>query len=418
MDFLLPNLGSTYSSMLDGLKARDEDILKWLDGTSSTNLPVGAKRWNSTNTYWEKFDGVSWSPLASKYLINVDQVDGCTVNDSGTTTTDLWTASKITSQLNTKVNTSTYTASDILTKLKTVDGAASGLDTEFVNGRASASTNTGNTVVIRDNNGDFSAGTITATLVGNSSTSTKLTTARTLALTGNVTGSATFDGSANATITATVSSINGIVPNTDNVVNTIVQRDVNGDISARSLKSSFSTTNGNVNFIMTQVNQTTDSQLKPCTPQQLASVVQPHIQSLTSGTIIINTNGVVPSGYLECNGTELSRTTYASLFAAIGTIYGAGDGTTTFKIPDLRGEFIRGWDNGRGIDPSRGIGTFQADELKSHNHTYVRTNYTTSATDWQFAGSYSLSQDTTDTSSTGGSETRPRNVAMMYCIKY
>ena len=55
-----------------------------------------------------------------------------------------------------------------------------------------------------------------------------------------------------------------------------------------------------------------------------------------------------PAGWLECNGSAVSRTTYAALFAAIGTEYGVGDGTTTFNLPDLRGEFMRGWDNGRG----------------------------------------------------------------------
>lgn len=60
-----------------------------------------------------------------------------------------------------------------------------------------------------------------------------------------------------------------------------------------------------------------------------------------------------PSGYLKANGALVSRTTYATLFAAIGTTFGAGDGSTTFALPDLRGEFLRGWDDGRG---TRGCG--------------------------------------------------------------
>lgn len=66
-----------------------------------------------------------------------------------------------------------------------------------------------------------------------------------------------------------------------------------------------------------------------------------------------------PSGWLKCNGTIVSRATYSNLFSAIGTLYGSGDGSTTFALPDLRGEFLRGLDDGRGIDPSRTIGSKQ-----------------------------------------------------------
>ena len=61
-------------------------------------------------------------------------------------------------------------------------------------------------------------------------------------------------------------------------------------------------------------------------------------------------NGI-PTGYLECNGANISRSTFAALFAVIGTRYGTGDGATTFGLPDLRGEFIRGWDNNRNVVP-------------------------------------------------------------------
>ena len=66
-----------------------------------------------------------------------------------------------------------------------------------------------------------------------------------------------------------------------------------------------------------------------------------------------------PAGWLKCNGQTVSRTTYDELFAAIGTTYGGGNGSTTFTLPDFRGEFVRGLDDGRGIDAARGIGTWQ-----------------------------------------------------------
>lgn len=124
----------------------------------------------------------------------------------------------------------------------------------------------------------------------------------------------------------------------------------------------------------------------------------------------------VPTGYLECNGVAVSRSTYAALFAAIGTTFGAGNGSTTFNLPDLRGEFIRGYDNGRGVDAARSIGSWQADELKSHTHTYNAPDFVTEPG----GGSGPVQSDnrtTFNTGATGGSETRPRNIALMACIK-
>lgn len=76
-----------------------------------------------------------------------------------------------------------------------------------------------------------------------------------------------------------------------------------------------------------------------------------------------------PSGYLLANGAAVSRTTYADLFTAIGTTYGTGDGSTTFNLPDARGQFLRGLDNGRGVDTSRTLGSTQAGQNASHTHT-------------------------------------------------
>ncbi|WP_288077329.1 phage tail protein, partial [Pseudomonas sp.] len=78
-----------------------------------------------------------------------------------------------------------------------------------------------------------------------------------------------------------------------------------------------------------------------------------------------------PAGWLKANGAAVSRTTYAALFAAIGTTFGSGNGSTTFNLPDLCGEFIRGWDDGRGVDTGRVFGSVQTDELRSHTHTYT-----------------------------------------------
>lgn len=76
-----------------------------------------------------------------------------------------------------------------------------------------------------------------------------------------------------------------------------------------------------------------------------------------------------PAGWLKANGAAISRVAYAELFAAIGTTYGAGDGFTTFNLPDLRGEFLRGWDDGRGVDGGRTLGSSQSGAIQSHAHS-------------------------------------------------
>lgn len=137
------------------------------------------------------------------------------------------------------------------------------------------------------------------------------------------------------------------------------------------------------------------------------------------GAVMAFARNSAPDGWIECNGSAISRTVYADLFAAIGTTFGAGNGSTTFNVPNLRGEFIRGWDNGRGVDSGRAFGSAQADAIKSHTHNILpgfalnaRTGVTGGGTTGVFADG-----GATDTAASGGSESRPRNIAMLYCIK-
>lgn len=146
--------------------------------------------------------------------------------------------------------------------------------------------------------------------------------------------------------------------------------------------------------------------------------------SVPPGTVISYGHSSVPSGYLACNGATVSRTAYSALFSAIGTTYGSGNGSTTFGLPDLRGEFIRGWDNARGVDSGRGIGTSQAGSFVDHTHTtgnFMSFDFGSSSTHNgpHFTSATGQSSRTTSGASTGaGSETRPRNVALHYCIKF
>lgn len=176
-----------------------------------------------------------------------------------------------------------------------------------------------------------------------------------------------------------------------------------------------------------------------------------------------------PNGWLKANGAAVSRTTYAALFDRIGTTYGAGDGSTTFNLPEMRGEFARGLDDGRGVDTGRVLGSAQSGQNASHTHTgttgtqsadhaHSGTTSTNGAhthapgggTAFSVAGggfayggggsSLGTSSATASagdhthtittggvsanhthsftTASSGGTEARPRNVAWLACIRY
>lgn len=142
-----------------------------------------------------------------------------------------------------------------------------------------------------------------------------------------------------------------------------------------------------------------------------------------SGQVATFAMNTAPTGWLKANGSAVSRTTYADLYAAIGTTFGSGDGSTTFNLPDLRGEFIRGWDDGRGTDTGRTFGSSQSHQLEDHYHGINSpTTYSSSIATGSAVG---LAQRTNYDRFTGdvengnaGSETRPRNIALLVCIKY
>lgn len=100
-----------------------------------------------------------------------------------------------------------------------------------------------------------------------------------------------------------------------------------------------------------------------------SGVWSPWMSETAAGQVAYFARSTAPLGWLKANGALISRTTYAGLFAAIGTTWGAGDGSTTFALPDLRGTFIRGWDDARGLDTSRAFGSFQDHGVESHTHT-------------------------------------------------
>lgn len=162
------------------------------------------------------------------------------------------------------------------------------------------------------------------------------------------------------------------------------------------------------------------------------------VNTALTGEIKAYPASTVPTGYLECDGSSYSRTTYAALFAIIGTQYGYVD-ANHFNVPDYRGYFLRGWDHGVGRDPDaasrtdRGdgttgdnVGTKETDQFKAHYHgpdsgwTCLWGNNGTNGQGGQYGSvpSSGYIQQMSHTGSTGGNETRPINVNVMWLIKY
>lgn len=139
------------------------------------------------------------------------------------------------------------------------------------------------------------------------------------------------------------------------------------------------------------------------------------------GAIIPFPMGAVPAGYLELDGRVLSIATYPDLASYLGSTFNTGnEGAGNFRLPDSRGEFLRGWDHGRGVDAGRVLGSNQADEFKSHTHSVKDSSNVGNVFDsWTYGdtGDGVTQDENLRTNPTGGSETRPRNLAVMWCIK-
>jgi microcystin-dependent protein len=166
------------------------------------------------------------------------------------------------------------------------------------------------------------------------------------------------------------------------------------------------------------------------------------------GVILAFGGTAAPSGWLLCDGSAVSRTSYNELFNVIGSAFGQGDGSTTFNLPDLRGRFLRGVDGKAARDPDRdarsamaaggndgnAIASVQADEFDGHTHTGPSHTHTTGVPsgsgstfsnlyavlggDTSYVNKTSSTAGTGATSATGGSETRPANANVNYLIKY
>jgi microcystin-dependent protein len=153
--------------------------------------------------------------------------------------------------------------------------------------------------------------------------------------------------------------------------------------------------------------------------------------SVPSGTIVSFGGRNIPQGWLLCDGREISRSSYAILYLSIDSVWGNGNGTTTFNLPDLRGQFLRGVSGTSNVDPDTTIrtqkfsggnsgnrvGSYQGDEIKSHNHSIQQVGQSSSCGNLSgTTGSWSCNPY--PTANTGGNESRPKNAYVYYIIKY
>ena len=172
----------------------------------------------------------------------------------------------------------------------------------------------------------------------------------------------------------------------------------------------------------------------------LAKEVERLKSAVPVGAVLAFPTGIVAPGYLELDGSVQSIAAYPDLAAFLGTTYNKGDeGAGNFRLPESRGEFLRGWDHGRGVDVGRAVGSAQADTLKNHFH-YLPTEsgggqqfdpaglmpsvvLKDNPVDWlvRTAGDnhgFNVPFGTPRTySQSAEAETRPRNLAVMWCIK-
>jgi len=151
-----------------------------------------------------------------------------------------------------------------------------------------------------------------------------------------------------------------------------------------------------------------------------------NVDNTPIGTISWFAISAAPTGYLECNGNAISQSTYSDLFAVIGNTFNTGgEAAGTFRLPDLRGEFVRGWDHTKGVDSGRAFGSRQNDSVIEHYHQQLLEdqlgspggNVSPDAKGGIIENGLTSGVRNSSNQSIGGTETRPRNIALLPCIK-
>ncbi len=289
--------------------------------------------------------------------------------------------------------------------------------------------NIASTIVARDGSGNFAAGTVTANLTGN--------------VTGNLTGTAS-----SATNADTVDSQHAAMLAPPGAITAFALNyaptgwlECNGQLVSR------------VTYMALYLALTNDGY----TPSAFTvTIASPAVFTRASHffyggeRLRLSTTGALPTGlnttsdffveriddntfylhttefFIDSSTRVITTGTQSGTHTYKQSLWGLGNGSTTFRLPDLRGEFLRGWDHGRGLDSRRAAGTWQDGSVISHRHidgSRVETGSACWSPTTNVASGQSLDHIETTSSSApytsyeGGTETRPRNLAVMYCIK-
>lgn len=145
--------------------------------------------------------------------------------------------------------------------------------------------------------------------------------------------------------------------------------------------------------------------------------------AVNTGSVMSFSSSTVPSGFLDCDGSAVSRTTYSDLFAVVGTTYGSGDGSTTFNLPDLQDNYPIGVSGTKALGTKAGSAstTLAETNLASHTHTIYKTNYTATQVNIGAVQGRQLAYQTTSSVSSAGSgtavDTFPPYIALKFMIK-
>ena len=279
-------------------------------------------------------------------------------------------------------------------------------------------------------NATITTGTITTGVIPTltSSTATFGTTTSTAATI--TSGTITTLNSTTGTI-ATLNSTTGTIATLNSTTGTIgnLSTTLAGDFTISSGTGTLGTTGVTAG---TYGNATAIPFLTVDAKGRITSATTGAFSTFPAGAVMSFAMNSAPSGWLGADGSAVNRTTYADLFAAISTTYGTGNGSTTFNLPDLRGIFVRGSGSQTisGITYNKTFATKEGDALQGHWHQSV---YTTNANvnstfDTRTANAAASTIDNNSvrspiTDGTNGtpriaSETRPANIALLYCIKY
>jgi len=218
---------------------------------------------------------------------------------------------------------------------------------DIVGGMLTGNTETGITVTYQDGDGtiDFVVGTLNQDTTGNAATATALETARNI-------GGVSFDGTANINLPGVNTSGNQDTSGTAAIATTVTVADESSDTTCFPLFATAATGNlapkSGSNLSFNSSNGTLTATAFSGDGSALTGTIPVAVIIMFAGTS-------VPSGWLECNGQSTSG--YTALAAIVGA-----------NVPDLRGEFVRGFDNSRGVDSGRSILSTQDEEFKEHNH--------------------------------------------------